>query len=158
MEIELDKLYLFIQKAGRSTYASSGVESITYDKNGFKELNFTEGDYTYKDSYAGFFKSRGMEIVTYKNQPVWTMSYGGGMLEENEELALQTFGFLKKAFLTDEPKFQTFRGPSSLKEGDWEYSYKQDGDIKEFSGYEEISFKGKRVFFHRTIGGLVVNK
>ena len=71
---------------------------------------------------------------------------------------METFGFLKKAFLTDEPQFQTFRGPQSLKEGDWEYSYKQEGDIEEFTGYEEIRHQGKLVFFHRMIGGVISQK
>lgn len=156
--MDTKKLFTFIQKAGRSTYASSGVYSTSYNEGGFKILRFNEGDYEYIDTYTGFFRSRGQEVVRFKGQPVWIASYGGGMVEENEALAMQTFGFLKKAFLADEPQFQTCRGPQSLKEGDWEYSYKQEGDIEEFSGYEEIYFKGKLVFYHRMIGGLVVNK
>ena len=158
MKINLDQLFTFIQKAGRSTYATSGVDSTSYDEGGFKILSYKEGDYEYVDTYTGFFRSRGQEVVRYKGQPVWIASYGGGMVEENADLAIETFAFLKKAFLTDEPQFQTFRGPQNLKEGDWEYSYKQEGDIEEFTGYEEILHKGKLVFFHRMIGGVVKPK
>ena len=156
--MDTKKLFDFIQKAGRSTYATSGADSTSYEEGGFKTLRYTEGDYEYIDTYTGFFRSRGQEIVRLKGQPVWIASYGGGMVEENFDFAMETFGFLKKAFLTDEPQFQTFRGPQSLKEGDWEYKYKQDGDIQEFSGYEEIYFKGKLVFYHRMIGGIIKQK
>lgn len=158
MEIDKDYLYKFIQKAGRSTYATSGVESVSYDKNGFKELNFKEGDYLYKDTYTGFFRSRGMEIVTLKNTPIWSASYGGGMMVDGADFAIKTFDFLKLAFLTDEAGFQTFRGPHLLQKDKWVYKYKQDGDIEEFSGYEEIYFEEKLVFFHRMIGGLIKQK
>src|SRR3989344_6945668 len=138
MNIDKNHLYNFIQKAGRITYASSGVESVTYDKNGFKELNFSENDYSYKDTYTGFFRSRGIEIVTCKNKPVWVASYGGGMIKEDFDLAMQTLIFLKEAFLTDETGFQTFRGPHQFRQDQWQYKYKQEGSIEEFSGYEEI--------------------
>lgn len=158
MNIDFGKLYDFIKKAGRSTYATSGVESVKYDKNGFKELSFAEGDYSYKDTYTGFFRSRGIEIVSYKNKPLWVASYGGGMMKEDVDFAMQTFSFLKKAFLTDEAGFQTFRGPHQLQKGTWRYTYKQEGDIKEFHGHEVIYFENKLVFFHRIIGGLVKHK
>jgi len=158
MDINMDQLYAFIQKAGRATYAASGVESVKYDNNGFKELNFTENDYAYKDTYTGFFRSRGSEIVSHKNVPIWVASYGGGMMKEDADLAMQTFSILKKAFLTDEIGFQTFRGPHLFQQDKWRYTYKQQGDIEEFSGHEEIYFDDKLVFFHHIIGGLVKQK
>lgn len=158
MNIDKNRLYDFIKKAGRITYATSGVESVNYDKNGFKELNFTEGDYSYKDTYTGFFRSRGIEIITYKNNPVWVASYGGGMMRDDADFAMKTFDFLKKAFLTDEAGFQTFRGPHHFRQDKWRYKYDQKGDIEELSGHEEIYFDNKLAFFHRIIGGLVKQK
>ena len=145
-------------KAFRSTYATSGVESVSMEKDGFKLLTFSEGEYSYKDSYTGFFRSRGMVVVNYQNLPVWTCAYGGGMVEENVGLAFKTFDFLKKAFLTDEQGFRTFRGPHKYISDNWDYKYNQEGDIEEFSGHEEIRLNDKLVFFHRIIGGLVKNK
>ena len=40
-------------------------------------------------------------------------------------------------------------------EGEWRYKDDQDGDVFEFSGYEEIYYQGELVFFHRIIGGLI---
>ncbi len=158
MNIDKDRLYAFIKKAGQSTYAVSGVESVAYDKNGFKELRFADDDYSYKDTYTGFFRSRGIEIVSYKNKPVWIATYGGGMLEDDVDFAIKTFSFLKKAFLAHEVGFQTFRGPHQFEEDKWKYTYKQEGTISEFVGYEEIHFNNKLAFFHRIIGGLIKQK
>lgn len=156
--MNINRLYSFIIKAFRSTYATSGVETVSTEKDGFKVLTFKEGDFSYKDSYAGFFRSRGMVVVNFKNQPIWVCSYGGGMLKENEDMAFKTFDFLKKAFLIDEPGFRTFRGPHNLMQNGWAYKYSQEGDIGEFFGYEEIYFQKKIIFFHRIIGGLVKQK
>lgn len=151
-------LFAFIQKAGRETYAASGVESTSYAADGFKTLRFTEGDFEYTDTYTGFYKSRGQEIVRYHDTPVWMASYGGGMTVADPDLAVQTFGFLKQAFLTEDSTFQSFRGPAHLTQGDWSYTYTQEGTIEEFSGYEEIKHKNVLVFLHRIIGGVVQQK
>ena len=158
MNMNNDQLFAFIQKAGRATYASSGVESTAYDAEGFKTLRYSEGDFEYTDTYTGFYKSRGQEIVRYQDKPVWIASYGGGMTVKDPDFAIQTFGFLKKAFLTEDSSFRSFRGPAHLNSGDWSYTYTQEGMVEEFSGYEEIKHKNELVFFHRIIGGLVQQK
>ena len=151
--LDLNKLQQFIQKASSQTYAAGGEEISNPQREGFIELVFNEGDFSYRDSYTGYFRSWGTELVRIKGEPVWTASYGGGIMEEKEDLSHQTFNFLKKAFLKRDQN--SFRGPENLKEGDWEYKYTQEGDVSLFNGYEEIHFKGELVFFHRVIGGLI---
>lgn len=144
----------FIHKAAAAAYAGGGQPEKNPQRPGFTELVYSDGDLFYRDSYTGFIRSRGMEVVRNKDVPVWSSSYGGGMIGGHEKLAKQTFGFLKKCMLA--PKdFESFRGPRNFKDGDWEYKYTQDGNIEEFSGYEEIYYKGELVFFHRVIGGMV---
>ncbi len=149
-----DELYEFIDRAGKATWAGNG-EKIKPERQGFDELEYSEGDFYYRDSYTGYTKSRGMELVRYKGQAVWAAGYGGGMVEGKEDLEDECFTFLKKAMSTDEEGFQSFRGSHNFKDGDWEYSYKQEGDILEFSGYEEIKYKGELIFYHRMIGGII---
>ncbi|OGE18157.1 hypothetical protein A3F00_04050 [Candidatus Daviesbacteria bacterium RIFCSPHIGHO2_12_FULL_37_11] len=79
--------------------------------------------------------------MRFKEKPVWASMYGGGMLNGKEELADKTFDFLKKAMSIDEEDFLSLRGPRELKDGEWRYKYDQDGDIFEFSGYEEIYYQ-----------------
>ena len=151
-----DELSRFIHKAAAATYAGGGQYDKQPERAGFKELVYSAGDFSYRDSYTGYTRSRGMEVVRYKNTPVWTSLYGGGMIEGKEKLADETFNFLKKCMMANKD-FESFRGPRNLKDGDWEYKYTQEGDMEEFNGYEEIHYQGELVFFHRVIGGLVNN-
>ena len=139
MEFTLEQLNEFLGKAALATYAGGGktVDPSTPDfvsrLPGFKELEYKEKDFYYRDSYAGFFTSAGQEIVWFKGKPVWTQVYGGRMVPEfqNEEaFAHNTFDFLKKAMSHGEKKesFQP-RGEKEFKDGDWEYRCNWTGDI-----------------------------
>ena len=159
MEIDLKALAKFLVKAKTQTYAGDGKE-IQAQRPDFKELDFLEGDWYYRDSYAGFFYAPGQEIVRYKQQPAWSMAYSGGMLpkyHDDIDFAKQTFGFLKKALLKMEES-RPFRGPENFKEGDWEYKDSSEGDITDFKGTEHIYYKGEEVFKQNYIGGLILSK
>ncbi len=158
MKIDTLSLYQFLIRASSATYAGGGIYENTPERPGFAELVYQEGPWYYRDSYTGFYRSSGTEIIRYENRPVWTSGYGGGMVAGSEFLADQTFAFLKQAMLRKDPSFDSVRGPRSFKQLDWEYSYSQTGGITEFSGSETISHKGKTVFTHKTIGGLVIDK
>ena len=80
------------------------------------------------------------------------------MVEGKENMSDQTFDFLKKALSQDEEGFQSLRGPHEFTDGDWKYIYTQDGDITDFYGYEEISYKREKVFWHRAVGGILKHK
>jgi len=157
--INLKELAKFLVKAKKQTYAGEGKE-ITPQRPGFKELEYSENDYDYRDSYSGFFYAPGQEIVRFKGVPIWSMSYSGGMKKEyheDVEFAEKVFTFLKKALfkITEDIPF---RGPKHLKEGDFEYINEVEGDITNFKGHEKILFKGKEVFSQDYIGGLIVHR
>lgn len=155
MDYDLEKLRKFTFLAGDSTYAAGDKPVENPEKPGFIELVFEDGDFSYRDSYTGHAKSRGMEVVRYKGTPVWASLYGGGMTTGNEKLAGDTFDFLKQALSTSENGFESLRGSHSFTQDDWKYSYDQEGDFTEFKGHEQIYFKGKLVFFHEVIGGTI---
>lgn len=152
------RLFDFINRAGKATYVVGGKREEKPERDGFIEWVYSEGDFEYRDSFTGYYRSRGMEVVREKGVPVWSSMYGGGMIEGREDLAERTFDFLKKAMSADEEDFDSFRGPQNFIDEDWEYRYKQEGDINEFHGYEEIHHKGEMVFWHRIIGGKVKHK
>jgi hypothetical protein len=159
MKIDMKELSEFIIKAKKQTYAIGGKE-VAPERPGFKELKYAEGDYCYRDSYAGFFFAPGQEIVRLKSMPIWSMSYSGGMLSKHHgdtALAEKTFDFLKKA-LTKIPANKPFRGPSRFKTGDFEYVNRVKGDITDFIGQEKILFKGKEIFMQNYIGGVIVQR
>jgi hypothetical protein len=51
-----------------------------------------------------------------------------------------------------------YRGPKNFKEGDFEYTFEFEGNIKVFKGREKIFLKGEEVFFQDVIGGFVIDK
>lgn len=151
----VQELYTFIKKAGQATYAGGGKFLKDPERPGFSELEYSEGDFSYRDSFAGFYRSRGMEVVRYQDNPIWASSYGGGMTQGHDQLASETFSFLKSALFQKSDREQSLRGPASFSNGDWVYEYNQDGTLIEFSGFEKILFKNDVVFEHRIIGGMI---
>jgi len=159
MEVNLKQLAKFLVKAKTKGYAGNGKE-IPPERPGFKEIEFLEGDYSYRDSYSGFFFAPGQEVVRVKGKPIWAMAFSGGMLPEfygNIDFSKQTFTFLKKCLLRVDVS-RPFRGPENFKEGDYEYKDSSEGDIRDFSGTEHIFYKGKEVFRQHYIGGLILSK
>lgn len=157
--INLKELAKFLVKAKKQTYAGEGKE-ITPQRPSFKELEYSEDNYDYRDSYTGFFSAPGQEIVRLDKIPIWSMSYSGGMKPEYHndiEFAEKVFTFLKKALFRVKEDIP-FRGPKNFKEGDFEYINIVEGNITNFKGHEKIMFKGKEVFSQDYIGGLIVHK
>ncbi|MFH1364592.1 MAG: DUF5680 domain-containing protein [Candidatus Aenigmatarchaeota archaeon] len=150
----------FFNKATLETYAGSGEETDS-QREGFIELEYKEGPWCYRDSYAGFFESWGQTVIWHDGKPFWTHLYGGGMVPEfhgNAEFAKQTFTFLKKALTAGVQDDFKPRGPDNFKEGDWEYSCEWEGDVKNFKGSEKILFQDKVVFTHDFLGGLIISR
>jgi hypothetical protein len=159
MTINLDELTDFLIVAKKQAYAGDGQE-LKPQRPGFKELEYEQGKWYYRDSYSGFFFAPGQEVVSFEGKPVWAMAYSGGMRPEyhgDVDFAKKIFGFLKKALALIE-KSRPFRGPNRLEEGDLVYVDKSEGDIQEFRGREEISYRGKVVFRQDYIGGLIIGK
>ena len=158
--LDLIGLAQFLINAKKQTYASGDAKRVSPQAPGFKELEYTEGDWNYRDSYSGFYRAPGREVVRFKGKPVWDIHYVGGMklgCYDDEQLAKNTFAFLKKALmLVKESK--PFRGPERFQEGDYEYLCNVEGDITDFKGRERILFKEKEVFVQDYFGGLIIHK
>ncbi|MBS3156059.1 XRE family transcriptional regulator [Candidatus Woesearchaeota archaeon] len=165
--IDLGELVRFLVKAKRGTYAGDGRE-IMPQRPGFKELEFSEGDWNYRDSYVGFFRAPGQEVVRFQGQPVWTMSYDGGMLpnfRDNVAFAKETFVFLKRA-LSLCPEHIPFRGPYELRDREMKFQYINfpEGNVTDFRGSEHIHINVSvdsphpvlEVFRQNYFGGLVI--
>lgn len=157
--INLNELRRFLVKAKVSAYAGNGKE-VGPQRPGFKELEYKEGCYEYRDSYCGFYSAPGQEIVRFNGRPIWNMAYSGGMKKEfhgDLKFAKQTFNFLKeclKKVTIEKP----YRGPDNFKENGYEYINKVEGSIEEFKGLEKILFKGKVVFEQNYMGGIIIEK
>jgi len=156
--MNLQELNDFLGKAALATYAGNGTRVKT-EKKGFFDLEYKEGEFYYRDSFAGYLSSHGQEIVWHKDKPVWMCSYAGGMRgskSDDADFAYDTFEFLKKAMRTGEKStsFQP-RGPKRLADDEWLYTNDFSGDITNFRGHEEIFYKDELVFVHDYFGGLL---
>ncbi len=159
METNLEDLARFLVKAKKGTYAGNDKEVVP-QRPGFKELEFREANWYYRDSYAGFFMAPGQEVVYFKEKPVWAMAYSGGMqpqYREDKKFASKTFVFLKKTLLQVKES-KPFRGPENFKEAEWKYKNSNEGNITNFKGTEHIYHKGKEVFRQKYIGGIIKHK
>jgi len=152
-----EELREFIRKAQAATYAGGGKFELVPERTGFKELTFNDGDWFYRDSFTGWFKSRGMEVVRFNNEPVWATGYGGGMIDVDKQLTHECFDFLKTVLGVDNKGFDSFRGPEYLQLGNWEYFYHQEGNLEDFWGQETINWQKKPVFRQRIGGGLITH-
>ena len=154
--IDRKELSAFIDRAMKATYAGGGKYEEHPERPGFFEMVYDkELPWYYRDSYTGHARSGGQEVVRLNDKPIWWSGYGGGMVEGKEDMSDKTFDFLKKALSTQEEGFDSLRGPHELMDGDWKYTYTQEGDITDYYGYEEIHHKGEKVFWHRAVGGIL---
>lgn len=152
-----EELHEFLIEAKKATYASQGDEaSVPPQFNGSKQLEYESGDYLYRDVYFGMSFFVGQEIVEYKNKPIWSMVYSGGMSGSdysNAEIS-NTYRILRNALkLVD--KQSLYRGPSAWNEEEYTYLNEYKDNTKSFYGYESISKNRKKIYELRYSGGII---
>ena len=166
LELNKEELLSFITLAHRNTYAAPKeirkkskmqVPFLPEHKcYHFPNDGTTINGFEYFDGYAGSEWAPGREVVLFQQVPVWAMSYQG---KHNENFSSdffqnQAFPFLKKA-LTNMDEKMPFRGPAEFTEGDFQYTFKINGDYSYFTGREAITHKGIEVFFQDVMGELI---
>jgi hypothetical protein len=163
MEIEInrDELLKFIAEAHRNTYAAAKEIRAKHRCEtpilpGHKDYQYQIGDWGYHDSYAGSIWAPGREVVYFKGNPVWCMSYQGKSNPHYPEdfFKNQVFPFLKEALKKIDNSI-LFRGPRNFEDGDFMYSFEINGDYTYFKGREAIRFRGLEIFFQDVMGELI---
>jgi len=152
------RLSAFLVEAKRRTYAGLDDDATVAAQifPGSKQLEYREGDLSYRDIYFGMNYFVGQEVVQMGEQVIWSMSYAGGLapgITDRREV-LAVYAFLRKALLgigADQP----FRGPLLFEAGDLRYVNAPEGDIAAFHGEEQITRAGTRVYSLRYSGGII---
>ncbi len=114
-----------------------------------RDFTYTNGPYTYHDTYVGGEQFAGEEAIWYEGKSKYAMNYMGRVLNQNF-----SGDFLKEA-LRQANKKMPFRGPEHYQSGQYIYKCNVVGDFTWFQGYEEIFYNNIKVyecFFH---GGLM---
>lgn len=152
----LEELRDFIVLANKNTWAAKG-QRIEPQRPGFKELEFSDGDWLLRDSFVGSFRAPGMTTIYYKGNPAWTMQYGGhGIIEGYESIARDIFDFLEDTLMRITPELP-FRGPREYVKGNKTYNFNiLSGDIEDGMWKEQITESGKLVFEQYGINSLVI--
>lgn len=154
----LTELRNFIVLANKNTWAAKG-QRVKPQRPGFKELEFSDGDWLLRDSFTGSFRAPGMTTIYYKGKPAWTMQYGGhGIIEGNESHARDIFDFLETALMQITPDLP-FRGPTKYTVDDKTYTFNMiSGDITDGMWHEQITESGELVFEQVGIISLVISR
>ncbi|MAF79976.1 XRE family transcriptional regulator [bacterium] len=152
--ISIQELVDFLDEANKNTYANKDVEKAMSSRIESQDYHFESGNLIYHDTYFGSDKFIGGEIVYKDKQPVWGMNYYGFELDDNI-LDDKIGPFLKKALMQEYDNIIPVRGPKNFSAKDKEYRFSVNGDLKNFTGIEEISFNNKTVYRCFVHGGFI---
>lgn len=145
---DIEKLIKFRLEANVNTYAAymGETDSTRLDSHDF---TYSNGDYTYHDTYVGGEQFAGEEAVWYKGVAQYAMNYMGRVLGQ------QFSGdFLKEALrMADEN--MPYRGPEYYASGEYVYKCNVVGDFTWFQGFEEIYWNNEKVYECYFHGGLM---
>ena len=148
-----DQLHAFIVRAKAATYVGGGQRSPSC-RPGSHDLAFTEGDWSYLDSYFGGRDFLGEEVVFLDKKPVWAMNYYGYILQP-DLITAELAGQVIKASLSHMYTENRFLGGFTFTEGEYTYIDKSEGDPSHFTGKEVILRDGTVAYELVYHGGLV---
>lgn len=156
ISIDLNKLAQFLVEAKIVTYASGSDEfTVAPALADSHQLEYAEGKLLYRDIYYGGLHFIGMETVLQDGQPIWGMSYYGGVLPGSREEQIAGMPPFLKAALREVSLEAPFRGPETFQEGEYHYGNKIHGDLLSFHGTETIRLQRQAIYQLHYSGGLV---
>jgi hypothetical protein len=153
MPVDIQALNAFIVRAKAATYVGDG-EHVAPCRTGSHDLRFTEGDWSYHDSYFGGTDFIGEEVVYFADQPVWAMNYYGRILRDDLLTGAQA-GHMIKASLSRMYQEGRFLGGFEYTEEDLTYIDTSEGNTDCFHGREIIRRGPQLAYELRYHGGLI---
>jgi hypothetical protein len=151
----LASLNAFIVHAKSVSYVGDGQPAPSC-RPGSHDLKFSEGDWTYLDSYFGGRDFIGEEVIYFQAKPVWAMNYYGRILRPDLITPAQT-GQVIKASLSKMYLKGRFLGGFEHQHAGFTYIDGNEGELASFRGREFISHFGDtayELFYH---GGLILD-
>lgn len=151
--INKKKLCKFLVKAKKSTYAAGALAQKIINNDKSTTLIFENGDWKYHDNYFGGEPYGGREVVFFKNQPVYIMTYYGQINNSISDVS-KVYNILMDA-LKLIPEDKPYRGPIKYNSGNLSYKNNFTGEIDNFFGEESIAENGKEIYRAKYMGGFV---
>ena len=153
MTIDIEELNAFIVRAKAASYVGGG-EHVPACRPGSHDLGFSEGEWSYLDSYFGGTDFIGEEVVHFAGKPVWAMNYYGRILHDDLLTGAQS-GQMIKASLSRMYKESRFLGGFEYTENDLTYVDTSEGSADCFQGREFIR-RGQEIAYELVYhGGLI---
>jgi Domain of unknown function (DUF5680) len=153
MAIDINELNAFIVRAKAATYVGDG-EHVSPCRLGSHDLRFSDGEWTYHDSYFGGSDFIGEEVVYLAGKPVWAMNYYGRILHDNLLTAAQA-GQMIKASLSRMYKEGRFLGGFEHADQNLTYVDVSEGSPDSFHGREFIRREQEIAYELVYHGGLI---
>jgi hypothetical protein len=153
VSFSVEELHRFIVKAKAATYVGSGKRLLPY-RLASKDLQYSEGDFVYHDSYFGDGDFIGQEVVYFQHRPVWGMNYFGRILRPDLITSAEA-GMMIKRSLSRMYEEGRFLGGFHHEEGDLAYTDTSEGTLEWFTGRKWITRGGVRVYELLYNGGLI---
>ncbi len=156
MNVNNKEFLEFLVKAKKSTYANSDAPKVLPSRLKSKDYEFTDGNFTYHDTYFGGVKFMGEEVVYYNNDILWGMNYYGVTIDDSltEEVMDKV---LRVALMKvgEDKEVIPVRGPKEFINEDYLYIFNVDGDIENFVGTEQIYKDKKLIYELKCHGGII---
>ncbi|MHA3916375.1 DUF5680 domain-containing protein [Halovulum sp. GXIMD14793] len=149
----MKQLEKFIILAKQQTYVGGGQNSEPC-RLGSHDLTFTEGDWSYRDSYFGGTDFLGQETVWHSERPIWAMNYYGYILRPDLIDAERAGAVIKEA-LSSLYKEGRFLGGYECLFGEYRYRDEVGGDYRHFDGVETIILGNETAYTLKYHGGMV---
>ena len=151
-----DDFRQFLVNAKIATYASGNDEfTVTAALQDSHQLEYAEGALLYRDIYYGGLHFIGMETVFRNQQPIWGMSYYGGVLPGGSETQMAGMPSVLKAALRQVPLAVPFRGPEIFQKGEYTYENEIHGNLFSFRGTEIIRIGPQAIYELHYSGGQI---
>lgn len=151
--LDKDRLCEFLVEAKKSTYAAGSSRPEKSEKDFSTTLTFRDWNWKYHDNYFGWEPYGGREVVFFKGQPVYIMTYYWAVNSDVSDLKM-IYSFLQEALRLIQLE-NPFRGPSEYKKDTLAYINNFTWEIDNFSGEEKIFLGWKEVYRAKYIGGFV---
>ena len=147
-DTDLEKILTFRLEANVNTYAAymNETESTRLDSHDF---TYSNGPYTYHDTYVGGEKFAGEEAIWYEGKAKYAMNYIGRVLGQ------QFSGDFLKDALRHADTNMPYRGPEYYQSGEYIYKCNVVGGFSWFQGNEEIYCNNQKVYECYFHGGLM---
>ena len=157
MGLSKEMLAWFLVNAKRHAYAfPSAIAPQPSPLAGARQIEWAEGSLLYRHTFFGAGRLVGHEIVSERGEPLWGMSYAGGMIGQTEVDAdeVRVHAFVRSA-LQAVSRDRPYRGPAGFRDGPLGYTNDVHGDIEQFWGVEIVTVGRHTVYQLRYSGGAI---